>query len=140
MATESLHYLMGIEPSLFSRKELFIVEAELFLRLYTELKNFFKTQNRTIFELMKLDSKMEDIMIEDNFARCVINDILSTEQYTLSGIAYYTQTPEDVVFDVAYGKNTSPSAKFITRIITLHRSVRSDLYDSIQKRIANSLD
>jgi hypothetical protein len=78
---------------------------------------------------------MEIAMFEANFIRCIINDILSTEEYTLSGIAYYTETPEEIVYDIAIGHNTSPSANLLRKIIELHRSVRRDLYRSIVEKI-----
>src|SRR5579871_3524885 len=106
---ESLYFLIGNSSSKFSRKEIFILEAELFFRLYDELKNFFKIQYKNYFRLMKFNWEMEEVMLEDNFARCVINDILATEEYTLPGIAYYTRTPEEVVYEVAIGRNTNPS-------------------------------
>ena len=118
-----------------SRKETQLVEAELFLRLCNELKEIFKAQYKEYFRLMKFNAEMEDTMLEDNFARCVINDILATEEYTLTGIAYYTQTPEDVVYEVAMGHNINPSAKFFRKIIELHRFVRRELYSTIFKKI-----
>jgi hypothetical protein len=78
---------------------------------------------------------MEIAMFEANFVKCIINDILSSEEYTLSGIAYYTETPEEIVYDIAIGHNISPSANLLRKIIELHRSVRSDLYRSIIEKI-----
>jgi hypothetical protein len=80
---------------------------------------------------------MENGVMEDSLVRCVINDILSTEEYTLAGIACYTQTPEEVIYEVAMGQNTSPSALLLRKIIELHRSVRSDLYRAIMKKITD---
>jgi hypothetical protein len=67
--------------------------------------------------------------------RCIINDILMTEEYTLSGIACYTQTPEEIVYDLAIGLNTNPSAIFLRKIIELHRFIRRELYASIIEKI-----
>ena len=66
----------------------------------------------------------------------VINDILATGAYTLQGIAYYTQTPEEIVYEVAIGCNLRPSAIFLQRLIDLHREVKQELYLSIRKKIA----
>jgi len=135
-STELLCHLAGINPSRFSKEEMFIIEAELFTRLYDKLKEIFKTQYKHYFKAIKLHTEMEDTIMEINFMRCVINDILSTDEYTLSGIAYYTQTPEEVVYDVATGRNTNPSSSFFRKIIELHRSVRRDLYAEIMKKVA----
>ncbi len=79
-------------------------------------------------------------MLEGNFIRLVINDILLTEEYTVQGIACYTQTPEDVIYDIAMGNNLAPSFPLSRKIIEIHRSIRPDLYSNILKKIlSNSL-
>lgn len=125
----------GINTSNFSKEEIFILELILFIRLYEELKEIFKAQHRNYFRLIKMNAEKENAMIEEKFIRHVINDILSTEEYTLPGIAYYTQTPEDVVYDVAIGSNTDPSSTLFRKIIKLHQSVRPELYREILKKI-----
>lgn len=139
-AMESLYRVFKINSAKFSRNEIQILEGELFDRVYNELMVFFKSQNTTHVCFENLNKDKEKAMIEDNFARCVINDILSTEEYTLPGIARYTQMPEDVIYDVITGRNTSPSAKFVRRVIELHRSVRKDLYKSILNKIISGID
>jgi len=74
-------------------------------------------------------------MLESELVRCIINDILSTEEYSLTGIAFYTRKPEDVIFEIASGNNTDPSASLLRKIIELHRSVRPSLYQQIIKKI-----
>ncbi len=76
-------------------------------------------------------------MIEANFIRCIINDILSTEEYNLPGIAYYTDTPEDVIYEVAAGCNVRPTLLLARKIIELHRLVRPHLYREIMNKIIN---
>ena len=77
--------------------------------------------------------------MENIFVRCVINDILSTGCYSLSGIAYYTNIPEEVIQDLAMGVNTSPSIVFLRNLLELHRSVRKELYEEVMKKIAINL-
>ncbi len=74
-------------------------------------------------------------MLENKFIRCLINDILSTEEYNLSGIAFYTGSTEDVIFELASGCNTNPTFLLSRKIIELHRLVRARLYDEIIKKI-----
>jgi CTP:phosphocholine cytidylyltransferase-like protein len=136
-ATELLCNLIGISSSSLSREETLLIEADLYARVYKELTSLFRSLHSSYFQLMKFTQEMEETMLEETLARCVINDILSSEEYTLSGIAYYTQTPEDIVYDLAIGQNTCPSAKLLRRIIELHRSVRPTLYDEIFKKISN---
>src|SRR6188768_1913567 len=84
-----------------SKEENLILEAELFYKICDELKKLLWDRFKDYFHLLKFNIEMEDTVIEANFLRCIINDILSSETYTLSGIAFYTQTPEDIIYEVA---------------------------------------
>ena len=85
---------------------------------------------------MKFTAELENTMIESNLTRLIITDILSTDNYTLQGIATYTNTHIDVINEIASGRNT-PNIALFKRIIDLHRSVRYELYDAIAKKIAS---
>lgn len=135
-ATEPLCRLLGISTSMFTREENILLEAELFTRICEELKEIFREQHRDYFRLMKFTIEKENAMLEANFVRLIIKDILSTEEYNPSGVAYYTNTHEDVIHEVVDGRNTNPSATLLRRSIDLHRSVRRDLYDALMKKIA----
>lgn len=116
-------------------KELCILEANLFIGICRELKEIFKAQNTAYFKLVKFDLEKENRMLEENFIRFVINDILSTEAYSLAGIACYTDTPHDVIYELAIGRVTNPSYSLVRKIIELHRSVRIDLYNMLIAKI-----
>lgn len=62
---------------------------------------------------MKFTLEMEETMLETNFIRLIIKDILSTGEYSPQGIACYTDTHEDIVQDLASGLNTKPLATFL---------------------------
>ncbi len=134
-AMELLCHLVGINLSKLSREETLLLEAEFFARICEELKEVFRKQHRDYFRLMKFTIEKENMMLETNFVRLIIKDVLSTEEYNLQGVACYTDTHEDVVQEVIDGRNTSPSATLLRRSIDLHRSVRPDLYHSIVKKI-----
>jgi len=134
-AAKLLCHFEGVNPSILSKEEILLLEAVLFLRICEELKEIYKIQHKDYFRIMKFNAEMENAMIETNYVRCIINDILSTEEYSLPGIAYYTHKPEDVIFEVATGKNTDPSSSLLRKIIELHRSVRPNLYREIMKKI-----
>lgn len=136
-ATEPLYYLIGINPEKLSKAEIHFLEAELFTRICDALKGVFKNYYKNYFQLMKYTNQMEDTMLEANFVQFIINDILSTEEYTLEGIACYIDTPEDVIVELVTGRNTTPSAIVFRRIIELHRMVRQELYQSITKKITS---
>jgi len=135
-AMEPLYRLIGVSRCDFSKEEFLILEAELFICICEELKEFFRNQYRNYFCLMKFAIEHEDDMLEINFIRLIMKDILSSEEYTLEGIARYTDTHEDVVQEIFAGSNISPSARLFRRVIELHRSIRSDLYGEIMKRVA----
>jgi len=74
-------------------------------------------------------------MLENDLARLITRDILSSKEYNLTGLALYSDTPEDVIQEVIDGRNKRPSATFLWKIIELHRSVRRDLYNTIIQKI-----
>jgi hypothetical protein len=134
-ALELLCHVIGVDSQKLTKEETLLLEAELFYQLCDALKEILNMQFKDYFQLFKFNSEMEDAVIEANFMRCIINDILSSETYTLSGIAFYTQTPEDIIYELAAGSNTSPSFYLSRKIIELHRSVRPELYRDILKKI-----
>lgn len=136
-ALEPLCYVIGINPKKFSKEENKLLEAELFIKICNELREVFREQNKEFFNLMRLTTEQEDIMLENNFIQLLIKDILCTGEYTLQGVAQYTDTHEDVIHDLASGINTKPLAYCFRRIIELHRYVRIEIYKAIGKKISD---
>lgn len=134
-AIQSWCALVGICPKIFTKSEYLLLEAEMLTRICKEIKSKFREQYAEYFHVMKFTAEMEDDMLEVEFLRLIIRDIISTEEYSLKGIANYTNTHEDVVHEIATGLNLNPSAKFLQRLIELHRSVRRELYELIIKKI-----
>ncbi len=137
-ASELLCQMIGNMPYKLTKRENLFLEAELFMRIHDELKEIFKIQHIEYLKLQKLNIGMEDVMLEGNFIRLIINDILLTEEYTLEGIACYTQTSEDVIHDIAVGNNLAPSFPLSRKIIEIHRTIRPDLYNNILKKILST--
>lgn len=138
-AVRALYQLLNINLRSLSKKELVFLEADLFTRICEELKEIIRYQNKDYFRLLKLNKEKENTMIETNFIRCIINDILSTEEYNLAGIAYYAAIPQDIIYEVASGCNLHPTLALARKIIDLHRSVRANLYREIMKKIISKL-
>lgn len=134
-AMELLCHILEFNPCKISKEENQFLEAVLFSFLCEELKEIFRINYKEYFRLMKFNSEMEDNMLEANFMRCVINDILSTDEYSIQGIANYTQLPEEVIYDIALGCNTSPSLPLSRKIIELHKTLRPNLYRDILKKV-----
>lgn len=86
---------------------------------------------------MKFTLEMENHMLEKNLTSLIIQDILQTGEYTIQGIALYTNTHEDVINELASGLNVRPTIMPFRKIIELHKSVRRDLYESMRKKIVS---
>jgi len=134
-AIEPLCCLLGINPQNLSKAEHTFLEAEFFYDLCEQLKEIFRKKHREFFRLMKLTIQSEEIMLEENFIRLLINDTLYSKEYTLEGIARYTNTHEDVIHEIVAGNNSNPSAMLLRKLIELHRLVRRELYEELMKNI-----
>lgn len=135
-AMEPLCHLMGIDTKDFSKDEKQLIEANMFLRVYEELIEVFRNYYKSFFQIINLTIDQEDAMLERNFIKIILHDILLSEEYTLHGIAHYTDTPEEVICELASGLNTKPLATCLRKVIEIHRSVRRELYQEIGRRIA----
>jgi hypothetical protein len=133
---EPLYCLMTRQLEKYSKSERIILEAGFFSCVCKQLKEMFRKQNREYFRLMKFTIEMENAMLDADFICFVIKDILSTNEYNLQGIAYYTNIHEDVIYEILTGKNNNPSAIIFQKIIDLHCSVRAELYREIIKKVA----
>jgi len=134
-AMKPLCHLMGTYPDTLTKEEKILLEMELFSRICEELKEFFRQQHKEYFKLMKFTLEEENTMLETKYMHLIIQDILSTNEYNLKGIAYYANTHEDVIQEIYTEQNTEPSAILLRKVIELHRTVRADLYLQITKKI-----
>lgn len=133
--------LTGIdELYTLSKKEKILLEAYLFVRLYHELREIFSQRYKKYLQIIKFDTKKEDAMLDANFLLYLINDILSTEEYSLAGIANSIRMPEDIIYDVVSGINKTPSSTLWRKVIELHSTVRRDLYRELIKKILSRQD
>lgn len=137
---EILYQVTGTpRPRNISNEGIIFLEADVFSQVCESLKDFFKIQYKNYFRVMKFNLEMEDEMLENDFMRYLINDIIITQEYSLAGIAYHTHTTEDVIYDLASGINTNPSLPLSRKIIKLHRLTRPDLYRDIFKKIQENM-
>jgi len=130
---------VGMDLSKLSKKEIFLLEIYLFLYVCNELKEHFREKQHKHFLLVNFNKKRESTMLEADLTRLIVNDILSTGEYNLNGIAYYTDSHEDVIQEIVDGRNLHPSALLLKRSMELHQLVRKELYDSILKKISTKL-
>lgn len=136
-ALEPFYFLLNGNLQELTKQEKNLLETELFFQIYSELRDHFKEKFKDYFNLIKTSTKKEYFMLETNFLRFIIEDILISREYDLEGIASYTYTPPDVLQEILDGRNSNPSILIFRRIIELHRTIRQDLYSTILKKIAN---
>lgn len=139
-ATEPFTLFVNINPAALSKEESLLLEMELFASIIDELKTIFMRQHQDYFRLLKSSYEMESTMIDQYLIRYIINDILATEEYSVSGIAYYTQTPEDLIYEMAAGLRDCLSLSMFQRIVSLHRFVRQDLYQEIMRKCQHKIE
>ena|SRR3990167_4763933 len=132
-AMEPLCLLVGINPKKLSKDKKLLLEAEFFARIYQKLEESFRKQYKHYFHLLRFNLYKETITMEENFARSFIQNILSSGNYTLQGLAHYTNTPEEVLMEIIAGRNPYPSAVFLRKLIELDRNQRRDLYQTMMK-------
>lgn len=134
-AMEPLHNLFNINSRSLNKGEEILLETELLRLIYEKLFSLFQLHLKPYCRIMKYDKDKEQKMIDENIMRLIINDIVTSNEYSLQGIACYTETPEDIIYEIASGANKSPSLQISQKIISLHRTVRSKLYDHLLKQI-----
>ena len=135
-ALELLCHFMGIDSKNFTKEENLILEAELCTRIHEEIWELYQFQHKDYFCLFKLNNEMENTIMELQTIRCLIDDILKSKAYTISGISYYTQTPEEIIQDLLIGNKISSIIAFPRKLIELHKSIKPEIYQNIIKKIA----
>lgn len=133
-ALEPLYHLLDTPKNGISKHEIRLTEVMLFLTLTPAIHQAIKHSRRQEALTDTLIDK-ESTMIENNFVRNLIEDILSTEEYSLEGMAYHLNVPEDALSDILIGYNQSPSLALARRIMELHKCVRRELYQHLVKKI-----
>src|SRR5579872_5601585 len=135
---ELLSYLFQDNFCKLSKAESLLLEGVMFVRVLDKLLEIFKNEYRSYQKLLKSESNnKEDERMEVNFLRNLINDILSTNEYTLEGIANVIRMPIDAVLEIASGINTNPSLMLAAKIIKLHSDVRRDFYGILIRKVVD---
>jgi len=132
---EPLSHLLGFSLKEISKEESALLEADLLELICAQLLEAFRIIQKEYFQLMKFTLEMENHMLETQFIQLIIRDILQTGEYTLQGIALYTNIQEDVINELASGINSCPSLIAFRKILEIHKSVRLDVYDAIRKKL-----
>jgi hypothetical protein len=132
-AVQELRHFYRLDSKGFSRDELLIVEIVLFSYLCNELNTITQHTNHELRYCGTITKEMQ--MTDENIVKCLINDLIQSGEYSLPGIANYTDTPEDVVYEIASGLNTRPSLFLARKVIDLHKEARKDIYIKILHKV-----
>lgn len=119
---------ISMEKSVFSfrfsaKSERKMLKAILLGQLHQLLSGLFRNkiqfdQNNSSMECYAMDSKIIQLLIQS---------IVETGEYSLEGIALYTQIPLDVIYDAACGVNNQLSITPWARVVDLFMQVKPDV-------------
>jgi len=81
----------------------------------------------------------EGYAVDSKILQLVIQEMVTTGEYTLEGIAYYTQIPLDVVLDAACGINKQLAITPWLRIVKLYIQMKPEILSTLTNRLATLL-
>ena len=137
MATvEYLCCMAGVDPKKLSKEENLLVEAALVSGLCDELVQIY--QVTLLANSKKCYEQKENEMTYGNIINLILQDLIKSNDYTIAGVAAYSNLPEEVIYDIAIGNNNNPSLDVSRKIIELHKSARFDLYQKVMQKITSS--
>lgn len=120
-------------------KELRLFEAETIACLVIELKEIFRKRYEPWITTTHSNKEEVYRMIDNQFLKDMLFDILSSGNYTLEGIARYTGFHEDLISDIASGICPHPSIFLFQKLFELHLGSKHDLYKNIRKKIISQM-
>jgi len=130
-ATDLLTSLFRTNFYELDKKEKTSIEVLIFKYIYQELKTYYGE-----FFFIKMEGLMPNGAVICN----LLNDLISSNEYSIAAVASYTGYPEDVIYDLAGGINLNPTVTLSTKIIELHSISRPDFYKDIIKKICEKID
>ena len=118
----------------FSQKnERSFLKAILLNRIHHFLYDQF---DRCIRGNKKNNTPLESYVMDNKIFQLLVQGIVETEQYTLEGIAFYTNIPFDVIYDAACGITNHLSVTAWSKVVDLYLQVKPDvarvLFDRLQ--------
>jgi hypothetical protein len=137
MATlEYLCQMAGVNPDRLSKEENFLLEATLLCSVCDELTAFYKSSK--IPRKIQYYQERDNMISHRNIINLILQDLIRSNDYTISGVATYSNVPEEVIYDIATGCNCNPTLEVSRKIIELHRNARTDLYQRVMQKITTS--
>ncbi len=138
MFAELLCHRVGCNPAQLTKLEMLLLENLILEEIYRDIQAIIKANKQFYCKLIRSEAELEDDMLEKEVLLYVIHDLMNGGDYTLAGLALYTHTHEDVLFDIVTGQNANPSFVLSRRLFVLHRFVKPEYYDAIVQKVIAS--
>lgn len=136
-AMEPFYKLLLPKEMCLNKKEADLIELIIFSLICNELRLKFESDP---FQSLSCVKEPEDkYMLDNQLLRQIIDEILISGEYTLQGIALYTNLPEEVIYNTLAGINQTPSGLLMRKIIEIHKSIYQDFYRAIIEKIINAM-
>lgn len=133
---EYLCCVAGVDPKKLSREENLLLEVVLICEVCDELMQVYQV---TVPENLRKNFKEKEVMIvHGNVINLIVQDLIKSNDYTITGVAAYSNVPEEVIYDIAIGNNNNPSLEVARKIIELHKTARAELYQRVMQKITAS--
>lgn len=116
-----------------SKKKKKILQIIMLHELYDLLKTHL---NKKISTNINFKNK-EDILMDNEIIRQMINEIILSNEYTLEGIAHVTRIPFEVIYDAAGGIKLQFSLPVWLKIIALYLQVKPALWQELIEKLKN---
>ena len=137
MATvEYLCCMAGIDPKKLSKEENLLLEVVLICGVCDELVQVYKIKFPD--NIRKNFQEKEGMITHGNVINLIVQDLIKSNDYTITGVASYSNVPEEVIYDIAIGNNNNPSLEVARKIIELHKTARAELYQKVMQKITAS--
>lgn len=137
MATmEYLCCMAGIDPKKLSKEENLLLEAVLICDICDELAQVY--QIKFPDNLKKNFQEKDGMITHGNVINLIVQDLIKSNDYTITGVAAYSNVPEEVIYDIAIGNNSNPSLEVSRKIIELHKTARAELYQRVMQKVTST--
>jgi hypothetical protein len=115
----------------FEENEIEILKFFLLGFLHKLFSEIFKNQQ----DSNQYNLSMESYAMDSLIVQSILKGIIETGEYTLEGIAYYTQIPFDVIYDAASGIHNHFSVTPWAKIANLYLQVKPEIAQLLINRL-----
>ena len=109
--------------------------------LLSRIHQFFYDQfDRCIQTIKKNNFSMESYVMDSKILQLIIRGIVDTGEYSLEGIAFYTNIPFDVIYDAACGISYHLSVTAWAKVVDLYLQVKPEVAQVLYGRLQDMVE